>query len=504
MSIEAQHISKSFDDHAVLSDVSFTIKKGERVGIVGANGSGKSTLLKLLVSIESPDYGQITISKGATVSYVPQAPEYNDSTTIKDILLPLVAPHEEYRIDKALALLNLSDCKGKPFNQLSSGQKTRVYLARIVVEECDVLLLDEPTNHLDVKALEWLENYLKSCKGTICIVSHDRVFLDNVVTRVFELENGKLQAYGGNYSFYKEQKVIGKEAYKRSYEAQQKEIKRLKTTAREVKEDAKRTAASTKPTRDSDKYAATFFAERSSKKKASAAKTIEHKLETIDTLEKPEADPKLKMLFTPHEIGPQNVARFENVSYSTPESNILSDVSFTVGRGSRIALRGPNGTGKTTLIKLLLGQLNPASGEISLGESVNVGYLSQEHESLQSTHTVLNELTEKTGMDSTLAHRLLAWLLVPREKMNQQVNTLSKGEQSKVLLAEIIASGANFIILDEPTNHLDIPAREAVEAALREYTGTLLVISHDRYFIDQINTNQHLYLESGNLKQVTV
>jgi ATPase subunit of ABC transporter with duplicated ATPase domains len=502
MFIETHHISKNFEGHTVLSDISFTIKKGERIGIVGANGSGKTTLLKILAGIEEPDDGHVSITKGATIGYVPQAPDYDDTQTVADILAPFVREWETHRIDKALDTLGIFECKEKPFDTLSSGQKTRVYLARVIVEERDILLLDEPTNHLDVEALEWLEKYLKSYRGTICVVSHDRVFLDSVTDRIFELSAGILKEYGGNYSFYKEQRTIESEAYVRAYEAQQKNIKRLKTTAREVKADAERTDADRKQTRDNDKYATTFFANRASKKKSSAAKSIEQRLEMIDELEKPEADQKLKLLFTPHNVGSQVMVKCEDVTYATPETEVLSDVSFTIERGARVVLSGPNGAGKTTLIKLMLGKLKPQSGVISLGKSTKVGYLSQEHESLQSSHTVLSELTEKTGIDKTLAHRLLAWLLVPHDKMNQPVNTLSRGEQSKVLLSEIIASGANFIILDEPTNHLDIAAREAVEAALCEYQGTLLVVSHDRYFVEAIGSTRRLHLQGGTLKQV--
>jgi len=255
------------------------------------------------------------------------------------------------------------------------------------------------------------------------------------------------------------------------------------------------------PTRDNDKQAAAFFAERASQKKSLAAKAIERRLEAIDEPEKPEKDPKLKMLLTPHEAGSQIVVKWKDVTYSTTEAKLLAGISFTIERGARVVLSGSNGVGKTTLVKLMLGQLEPHAGEVTLGQSVTVGYLSQEHEALGSTRTVLTELTEETGIDEALAYRLLAWLLVPRDKMSQPVNTLSKGEQSKVLLAKIIASGANFIILDEPTNHLDIVAREALENALREYKGTLLVISHDRYFIDAIHTTENLRLEGGFIKR---
>lgn len=500
MLIEIHHISKSFAGHVVLSDTSFTLTQGERVGILGANGSGKTTLLKILAGIERPDDGQVSVTKNTTIGYVPQAPDYADTETAASILSPLVEQWEMYRIENALETLGIGDCKEKPFGQLSSGQQTRLYLARIAVEECDVLLLDEPTNHLDGEALDWLEKYLETYKGTVCLISHDRVFLDNVTDRVLELSTGTIKEYGGNYSFYKEQKVIERAAEIRAYGAQQKDIKRLEKSAREIKEDAERTDADRKQTRDNDKYATTFFANRSSNKKSSAAKNIEQRREAMEELEKPEVDRKFKMLFTPHHLGSQIVATFEGVTYATSETNILSNTSFTIERGDRVILSGPNGAGKTTLIKLLLGQLEPRAGKVTLGKSVKIGYLSQEHDSLQGTHTVLAELTEKTGIDQTLSYHLLARLLVPREKMSQPVNTLSKGEQSKVLLAEIIACGANFIILDEPTNHLDIPAREAIEAALREYTGTLLVISHDRYFAKAIGSTRTLHLQDGILK----
>lgn len=502
MYIETHHLSKKFEEHQVLSDISFSLPKGARVGIVGANGSGKTTLLRLLAGIETPDEGEVLIQKELTIGYVPQAPEYDTEYTAEEILLSFVGSQEKYRIEKALGMLGLLEHKEKKFRELSSGQKTRVYLARLVAKEPDILLLDEPTNHLDVQALEWLEDYFRGYRGTLCVVSHDRVFLDNITDRIFEIENGTLKEYGGNYSFYKEQKKIEREAYRRSYEAQQKDIKRLERRVRELRKDARSANDARTPKRDNEKYALTFFADRVSKKKDSAAKTIEGRLEKVDSLEKPHTDPKLKMLFESQSPSSQIVAKAESLTYTAEGRKILSDISFTLERGDRALLSGANGAGKTTLIKLLLREMEPDSGQIKLGVSVKPGYLSQEHEALQSSHTVFEELIGKTKIDETLAHRLLSWLSLSREKMKQPVNTLSRGEQSKVLLAELIASGANFIILDEPTNHLDIPAREAIEAALQEYEGTLLIVSHDRYFVRAMQCTQNLQLANGNLKCV--
>lgn len=424
---------------------------------------------------------------------------YRINETISSLLQELVKPHEAYRIENALTLVGIIAQKDQLFGTLSSGQKTRVYLARLILNDPEILLLDEPTNHLDIEALEWLENYLKTYKGSVVVISHDRAFLDRVVQTIFELDQGKIKIYGGNYSEYKKQKLIEKEAYERAYEGQQKTIKQLQKTAKDVKEKAKKNHDSTKPTRDNDKFVAHFFAERSSKKLSSRAKNMEHRLETMERMEKPKKEFKMRALFSLKHPTPSVVVKCENLTCIRNKNKILNNITFSIQKTDRVALLGSNGGGKSTLVKLIIGELKPTDGNLSLGPSVSLGYLSQDHNELSSKHSVSQELMIKCGIDETTAYRLLKRFVLPEKIMSQAVKTLSSGEQSKLLLAEVMASGANFIILDEPTNHLDIPTREALESALREYEGALLVISHDRYFLENIGINRRITLANGNL-----
>jgi ATP-binding cassette subfamily F protein 3 len=497
MRLEVIHVSKAFDAHTVLSDVSCVLEAGMRVGIVGANGAGKSTLLQVMAGLLPPDEGQVIRARGMRIGYIPQAPEREEARTARELLAETV-PHA-HGADAALETLGVADCATRPLNTLSSGQRSRVYLARIAAVTCDVLLLDEPTNHLDADALEWLEAYVRTFPGIVCIVSHDRAFLDGATERTFELEAGSLKVFGGNYSFYKAQRAVERTAAVHAYETYRDEVARLTQAARAEKDDALRINSDRKRTRDNDAFAPAFFADRASKKKSSAAKVMERRMRHMDVVERPAKDPKLKLLFGEMDRGPDIVMRCEHVSFAVHGRTILDDVSCVFERGERVALVGTNGSGKTTFIKLLLGQLVPTSGSIVRGDGVRVGYLSQEHESLTGMHTTLAELTDRAGIDVTHAHRLLSWLLVSREKMAQAVGTLSTGEQSKVLLARIIASGAHLIILDEPTNHLDIPAREALEATLRAYEGTLLVVSHDRYFLEAIGVTREITSSDGRI-----
>jgi ATPase subunit of ABC transporter with duplicated ATPase domains len=498
--LQTHKLTQEFDGRTVLDEVSLSIQAGDKIGLVGTNGSGKSTLLKILAGLDTPEYGQLTIDPQITIGYIPQAPDYARSKqTVGDILSDFVEPREDYRIDITLGLLDLTEQKDKVLCNLSSGQRTRVYLARIALQECDLLLLDEPTNHLDIEGLQWLEDYLSNFEGVILTVSHDRAFLDKLTQRTIELRDGKISEYGGNYSFYKSQKEIEQQAQVKAYESQQKEISRLKKSLKETKAEAVRTHDDRRQTRDNDKYAVDFFAERASQNKSSASKVMEKRLENMEKVNKPKLDPNLEMFFGSQSLGSQIVAKLEKVGYAINDVQILQETSLVIQRGSRIHLRGLNGSGKTTLIKLLLGELEPSSGDIAIGPSTKIGYLSQEHEILQSSTRVLQELTEETEINPTLAYQLLVWLNLPTDKIQQPVNTLSKGEQSKILLAKIIAGRANLLILDEPTNHLDILTRDSLESALQAYKGTLLVISHDRYFVEEIKLDQRWEMDAGKL-----
>ena len=495
MLIQLSHISKSYSGQTILKDVTFSIQDGERIGLLGKNGSGKSTLFKIIAGIEKQDDGVLSIQpKDMSIGYVPQAPNFNQGRMVKDFLSEGLDLWEEYKVDLALHKLAMGELKTKRLGHLSSGQKTRVYLARLIMQEPDVLLLDEPTNHLDVNALKWLENYVKSYNGAVFVISHDRRFLDNTVEEIVEIEHGEIKKYGGNYSFYKQQKRIELEANQRAYDSQQKEIKRLELEAKKQKERAERLDKDRKPTKDNDSYAPTYFANRASKKISSASKTIEKRLDNLDRIQKPKKDPQLAAIFKPSIESSKTVVSLSEVVKKIGKLSILDDTTLILSRGDRVALMGENGSGKSTLIKIILGEVQADSGIVNLGNDVVIGYLSQEHKELDSENSVIDELVSSTKLDKTDAYKLLVRFLLPVSKINQSVNSLSSGEKAKLLLAQIMASGANFIILDEPTNHLDIPSREVLEDALSNYEGTLLVVSHDRYFIDRIGINKSINL----------
>lgn len=463
MFIQISHISKSFGGQDVLKDASFTISDGEKVGLLGKNGSGKSTILKLLAGEELQDVGTILIQpKSLNIGYLPQ--------TISDTDL----------------------------DTLSSGQKTKKTLNEILKTDPEILLLDEPTNHLDWEGLSWLEVVVRAFKGPVLIISHDRYFLDNTVNKIIELNEGKIKVYGGNYSDYKQRKNIEQEAYLRTYKKQQKDVKKIQKEIVAKRQKAEANNKNMSPKRDNDKFAAFFFANRTARKFGKNIQSLGQKLERIETIEKPKVDGTLRALFKPSVEPSQAVVGLKNVSKSFESKKVLVEASLIVQKNQRIALIGSNGSGKTTIIKLIMQELKPDLGEIELGNNVRIGYLSQEHKELLNDRSVLDELTNER-IDRTEAYKLLHRFLLPTEKINQQVRLLSSGEKSKLLLAKIMTKGANFIILDEPTNHLDISSREAIEESLANYEGTLLVVSHDRYFLDRIGIDRMLFIDSGKV-----
>lgn len=436
----------------VLRDISLTMSDGEKYGLLGENGCGKSTFLKILMGEEFPDSGSVTISpKGLKIGYLPQVVDDD--------------------------------------GPLSSGQKTIVLLKEILEEEPDALLLDEPTNHLDFDGLRWLEKVVKYFNGLVLLISHDRYFLDKTVNRIIELEAGEVEIYGGNYSFYIQQKKIQFEANERKYLQQQKRLRKLEQRAETIKN---RTQQLEYATTGSDHYV-----RRKAAKAAVSALSMEKRIRkelAETTIEKPKVSLEMKLLFAPKQEGGEVIMQLNDIGFK----KIISDLSLMIRKGQRIALVGDNGSGKTTLIKLMLGELMPDHGEIVQGKDIEVGYLSQEHRELDSDKIVSDELVGGT-VDKTQIYWLLRKFLLPIEKINQPVRLLSSGEKARLLLAKIMTRGANFIILDEPTNHLDIPSREAIEDSLANYPGTLLVVSHDRYFLERVGITDYLKLEGGKL-----
>ncbi len=420
---------------------------------MGKNGSGKSTLFKIVMGEEEPDEGRVIFSpKNPVIGYLPQV------------------------------------SKEAP---LSSGQKLKKRLREVLDLHPDILLLDEPTNHLDWQGMAWLEKTVKTFSDPVLIVSHDRYVLDRTVNKIIELENGEIKTYGGNYSFYKIQKQYEDEANEREYFEQRKRLKKLEDRVAVIKN---RTQQLEVATTGSDHYVRRKAA-KSAKSAISMEKRIQKEL-TETRIEKPEANWELKALFTPKQECGQTVAQVKSIDYK----HIIKGVTLTIQKGQRIALTGINGSGKTTLVKLILGQLIPDGGEIIMGNGVIIGYLSQEHRELESDRIVLDELTSQ-NIDRTQSYKLLRRFLLPPEKINQPVRLLSSGEKAKLLLAKIMTSGANFIILDEPTNHLDIPSREAIEEALANYPGTLLVISHDRYFLERVEITDYFEVNNGRVSK---
>jgi len=460
MHLQVTKLSKSFGNQEVLKNVSFTISEDEKVSLLGKNGSGKSTLFKILMGEEVPDDGFVSIQpKSAQIGYLPQV--INDD------------------------------------NPLSSGQKLKKQFRELLASRPHMLLLDEPTNHLDWRGLQWLEKSVKLFSGPVLLVSHDRYFLDRVVDKILELDNGEIKVYGGNYSLYKQQKQIEQETHLKKYEKQQKEIEKLQKAVVAKRQTVQKSETKAAPTRDKDKFAAFFFANRVGRKFGKQIQALENRIENMDKVDKPQTNWELRALFKPKQESSQTVVQLKSVNHK----GILRNVSLTIQKGQRVALIGDNGSGKTTLIKLILGELIPDGGEVGLGNGVIIGYLSQEHQELNSERVVLDELASE-NINRTESFKLLRRFLLPPEKISQLVRLLSSGEKAKLLLAKIMTGGANFIVLDEPTNHLDISSREAIEEAIANYPGTLLVVSHDRYFLEKVGITDYFRINKGNLERL--
>lgn len=478
MKIEINSLSKEYINHQVLNGVSFTISDGDRIGLVGNNGSGKTTILKILAGLEAPDSGSVSIfPHNLSIGYIPQVSDFPSDKTIIDCL----ATDEDYKSYVALDKLEITDLALKKFGELSSGQKTKVYLARLLIQQPDILLLDEPTNHLDVESLSWLENYLNNYHGIFLAVSHDRRFLDNSVNKILELDVGVVKTYGGNYSFYQQQKTIETEAIKRNYIVQEKIVTRIEARVRTMKNKTQQLEVIT--------TGADHYMRRKAAKSASRAKSTEKMLDlqlTNRGIDKPPIDIELSLLFKPHKESGKIVLYFDKVTKYFDNHKVIDKLTMVINQGDRIALVGPNGSGKSTLINLIIGNTNATSGKVEIGTNVDIGYLPQEHDRLDSESNPIDYLINTAHIDKTSAYKLTKRFLLGEEESKIPVRNLSSGQKSKLALASIMASGANFIILDEPTNYLDIKAIEALESALVSYPGTLLIVSHDRYFLDRI------------------
>lgn len=495
-------LGKSFGVRQVFSNVSFEIKEGDRIALVGPNGAGKSTLLKCILGVEELDEGQVVMSPVASIGYLQQDVNLGDASLAEEIekawedvhalenklqeLTTYLETHEasESDLQRLDYLQNRLEWLGgydyeqktkrivyglgftdedlyKPANAFSGGQKTRINLAKALVRRPDFLFLDEPTNHLDMEMLEWLEGYLSSYRGGILIVSHDRYFMDRIVTGVVELDHHKATTYRGNYSRYVAQREERLKADTIAYEKQQEYIKKTEEYI--------------------DKYRAGI--------KSKMARGRQSQLNRLERLEAPGTSHSLDFKFPPAAMSADKVLVLDHVSigYKTDDP-IIEDVSIVVRRGESVALIGPNGAGKSTMVKAIVGELFPIEGYIDIGNRVQVGYFSQEHEELHDRWQVVDEIINNYNFTEEKARNVLGSFLFKGDDVFKLVGDLSGGERARLALLKLFLQGDNFLILDEPTNHLDVPTREIVERALQQFGGTCFIISHDRYFLDQVST----------------
>ena len=509
MILAVQHLEKSFGDHLIVKDGSFHIEEKEKAALIGINGAGKTTILRMIIGEEPLDGGDVILRKGKTIGYLAQHSKTSlGSTIFEEVSIAkeeVIALEKEIRdIEQELKLLSPSKqverlntyhrlvadfeykngyaykseitgvLKGLGFMEedfdkvtdtLSGGQKTRVALGKLLLTKPDVLLLDEPTNHLDLNSVAWLENYLLTYQGAVLIVSHDRYFLNKVVTKIIEVDNGKVYMFSGNYKDYAAKKQMLRDMEMKAYLNQQSEIKRQEKVIEKLKQ---------------------FNREKSIKR----AESREKLLAKIDILEKPE-EIKNEMFFSldPGIISGNDVLSVDSLSKSFGSLTLFANASFEIKRGEHVALLGDNGTGKTTLFKILNGVLDPDSGSFTLGTNVHIGYYDQEHTLLNNEKEIFDEISDEyPHLGNTKIRNTLAAFQFTGEDVFKRIGDLSGGEKGRVALAKLMLSEANLLILDEPTNHLDITSKEILEHALNEYTGTILYVSHDRYFINQTAT----------------
>ena len=502
MQLVVENIAKSFGIHEIFKDVSFMLDQGEKVGLVGVNGGGKTTLLRCLLAPETVDGGFIKFEPGLRIGYVQQGFQGIGEGTLWQFLVNAGKDILELRQKMAELEKQVASAKGdeldslladyarvsniyehadgynyenrikivlhglgfpenewdKPAENFSGGQKTRILLAAALVKEPDLLILDEPTNHLDIRMTEWLEGYLRNFKGGVLIVSHDRFFLNNVVGRVLEMEGGHLQNFKGNYDQYLAQKEIQMATMEAAYEAQQEYIARTEAYIRRFKAGIK----------------------------SKMARGRQSQLNRLERVEGPERIEEFELRLPPAPESAERVLVLEELSVGYGENILLKDINLVLRKGEKTALLGPNGAGKTTLLKTILGELSPVTGKAKIGNRVKIGYFSQSYERLDPNQTLLDNFLTEYGYTMEHTRSLLGGMLFHGDDVFKEIGTLSGGQKARLVLLKLVLDGANLLILDEPTNHLDIAAREAVEAALEAFDGTVLVVSHDRYFINEV------------------
>lgn len=529
--ISANNLTKVYDGtELIFENVSFHVNKGDRVGLVGTNGAGKSTLLNVLSGELSPDEGSFFISQDLTVGYFRQNDLFTSEKTVYEEMLSIFSgvmkmeeemnemaakiaelsadgahAENEQRVEKMLAEYDRmterfkeangygykSEINGvlssmafpqsfydKKTNSLSGGERTRLALAALLLKKPDILFLDEPTNHLDIGTLKWLEQYLRGYKGTVMIISHDRYFLDHTVTRIFEMENHHLSVYEGNYTFYAGEKKVRLAAELKTYENQQAEIKRQEDMIRR-------------------------FKERGTEKLAKRARSREKQLEKVEVMDRPVVmNSRMKIQFKESTKSGNDTLHAEGLSKSygtgSERRTLFKNVEFDIKRGERICIIGPNGTGKTTLLKMIMSQIEPSEGFIKVGHNIHFGYYDQEQSMLSDSFTVIEEMREAYSLYSDTELRgLLGRFLFKNDDVFKPVSALSGGERARLALLKLMLSGANLLVLDEPTNHLDIASKEVFEDALMDFPGTSVIVSHDRYLLNKVPTSIYELTQSG-------
>ena len=540
--LQVSNLARRFGDNLVFEKASFIINAGERVGLVGPNGCGKTTLLRILVGEDEPDTGSVrhTVPR-RSVGYLPQAVDCSEGATVQDVLAgsqaldadrvaarvhelaaqladaqgaKLVALEQEYAtaveqlgkssmqpgdhlLERVLADLGLDKVHpSTPVSILSGGQRTRLSLARILLERPALLLLDEPTNHLDIAGLEWLESYLQRHQGAMLIVSHDRTFLDNTVTRILEMDpqTHAVKAYPGNYTAYAQAKERERQKHWQAYREQQERIARLQRAARELQGHAR------KIERETIHYHYRKIAKKIARQAVVQQSRIERLLDSEEHVEKPRLSWQMRLDFVNTPTSGKDVLILEGLGKSFGRQLLFRDVNLILQRGQRVALVGPNGSGKTTLLRIIVGQEPPTAGTVRVGANVRIGHLAQGQESLDWALTPLDTVRRAAPLSETEARSFLHYFLFAGDDVFVPVRSLSYGERARLALGVLVLQGCNLLLLDEPMNHLDIPSRESFERALASYEGTVLVVVHDRYFIRRFATGIWA-IEGGTIRQ---